>query len=228
MYAYTVRRLLLIIPALFVVSMLTFILTYLMPGDIIDAMQGQSVDIALNRPALELKLGLDRPIYVQYARWLGIVPSVDGSFSGVFQGNFGMSYWQRVPAVKLMASALPVSIELGLMALIISVLISLPIGVYSALRQDTWGDYIGRSFAIGCISIPYFWMGTMVVLFPALWWGYMPSIMLIPFTEDPIGNLQMFIVPAIILGMATSGASMRVTRTMMLEVLRQVYFRTAW
>jgi peptide/nickel transport system permease protein len=114
------------------------------------------------------------------------------------------------------------------MGLIIAQLIALPIGIYSALRQDTWGDYIARSFAILCIAVPGFWLATMVIVFPAIWWGYMSPIILIPFTEDPIGNLQMFIIPATVLGMAMAGATMRMTRTMMLEVLRQDYIRTAW
>ncbi|GAH68647.1 unnamed protein product, partial [marine sediment metagenome] len=115
-----------------------------------------------------------------------------------------------------------------ILALIVAQLIALPIGIYSALRQDTWGDYIGRSFAILCIAVPSFWVATMVIVFPSKWWGWSPPIMLIRFTEDPIGNLQMFIVPAIVLGMAMSGMTMRMTRTMMLEVLRQDYIRTAW
>ena len=120
------------------------------------------------------------------------------------------------------------TVELGLMAIIIGQLIALPIGIYSALRQDTWGDYIGRSLAILAISIPGFWLATKVIVIPSIWWGYMPSIYIIPFTEDPIGNLKMFIVPALLLGMSMSGATMRMTRTMMLEVLRQDYIRTAW
>ncbi|MBA7622245.1 Glutathione transport system permease protein GsiC [subsurface metagenome] len=114
------------------------------------------------------------------------------------------------------------------MGLIVAQLIALPVGIYSALRQDKWGDYVARSFAIGCISFPSFWLGTMIIVFPSIWWGYMPPILLIPFTEDPIGNLRMFIVPALLLGMAMSGMAMRMTRTMMLEVLRQDYIRTAW
>jgi peptide/nickel transport system permease protein len=114
------------------------------------------------------------------------------------------------------------------MGLVVAQLIALPIGIYSALRQDTLGDYISRSFAILCISIPNFWVATLIIVFPALWWGYMPSIMLIRFSESPIGNLGMFIIPAIVLGMGLSGMTMRMTRTMMLEVLRQDYIRSAW
>ena len=100
--------------------------------------------------------------------------------------------------------------------------------MFSALRQDTWGDYIARSFAIFCIAIPGFWLGTMMIVFPSIWWGWSPPIILIPFVEDPLGNLKMFLLPAIVLGMAMSGMTMRLTRTMMLEVLRQDYIRTAW
>jgi len=225
---YIIRRLLLVIPTLFLVSLITFIMVHLTPGDIIDAMRSKALDVELDRAAIEKALGLDAPLATQYGRWLGVVPQVDGNFSGVFQGDFGVSWWQSVPVVELIAPRWPVTLELGLMGLIIAQLIALPIGIYSALRQDKWGDYIGRSFAILCISIPGFWLGTLVIVFPSIWWGYMPPIMLIPFTEDPIGNLKMFIMPAIIVGMGMAGITMRMTRTMMLEVLRQDYIRTAW
>jgi peptide/nickel transport system permease protein len=114
------------------------------------------------------------------------------------------------------------------MGLIVGQLIALPIGILSALRQDTWADYLGRSFAILCIAVPGFWLGTMAIVFPAIWWGYFPPIMHVPFLEAPLRNIRMFIVPAVILGMAMSGGTMRMTRTMMLEVLRQDYIRTAW
>jgi len=227
--AYIIRRLLLVIPVLFLVSILLFILIHFIPGDVIQAMQAQSFSEGqVDRATLEKLLGLDAPIYVQYGRWLGVTPRVDGNFSGILQGNLGDSWWRKTPVVDLIALSWPVTIELGIIALIVSQLIALPIGIWSALRQDKWGDYVGRSFAILAISIPGFWLGTMIVVFPSIWWGYMPSIMLVHFTEDPIGNLRMFIIPAIVLGMAMSGTTMRMTRTMMLEVLRQDYIRTAW
>ncbi|MBA7639827.1 Dipeptide transport system permease protein DppB [subsurface metagenome] len=228
MRAYIIRRLLILIPTLLLVTLLIFFVVNLIPGDIIDAMQAQTPDVKLDRAALEPKLGLDKPLLVQYGRWVGVVPQADGSYSGIFQGDFGISWWQRVSVLKLVAIAWPVTLELGLMGLIVTQLIAFPVGIYSALRQDKWGDYIGRSFAILCISIPGFWLGTMVIVFPSIWWNYTPSLMLIRFTEDPIGNLKMFIVPAIIVGMAMAGTIMRMTRTMMLEVLRQDYIRTAW
>ena len=228
MRAYIIRRLLILIPTLLLVTLLIFFLVQLVPGDIIDAMQGATPDVKLDRAALERELGLDAPAIVQYGRWMGFAPQVDGSFSGVFQGDLGVSWWRAMPVVELLAKAWPVTLQLGLMGLIIAQLIALPIGIYSALRQDKWGDYIGRSFAILCISVPGFWVATLVIVFPAIWWNYMPPIMLIHFTEDPIGNLRMFIIPALVLGMAMSGMTMRMTRTMMLEVLRQDYIRTAW
>jgi len=122
----------------------------------------------------------------------------------------------------------PVTLELGLLGLIISLMISLPIGILSALRQDTWGDYIARSFAILCIAVPGFWLATLVIVLPSIWWGWSPPIAVVQITKDLMGNLKMFVIPAAILGFATAGIIMRLTRTMMLEVLRQDYVRTAW
>ena len=228
MRAYLFRRLLILIPTLFLVTLLIFFLIRLMPGDIVDRLQGQSIDVKLDRATIERKLGLDASAIIQYGRWMGLTPQVDGSFSGILQGDLGISWWQGTPVVQLLAARWMVTLELGILGLIIAQLIALPIGIYSALRQDTWGDYIGRSFAILCISVPYFWVGTLVIVFPSIWWNYMPPLMLIPFTEDIIGNLRMFIVPALVLAMALGGMIMRMTRTMVLVVLRQDYIRTAW
>jgi len=231
MRAYVIRRLLIMIPTMILVSLLVFFLVYLIPGDIIDFIQSSAIgkrSLEAERAVLERELGLDAPEIVQYGRWVGVVPQMDGSFSGVLQGNLGTSWWYRIPVAELLAHKWPVTLQLGLMGIIIAQLVALPIGIYSALRQDKWGDYIGRSFAILCISVPGFWLGTLIIVFPSIWWGYMPPVMLIHFTEDPIGNLIMFAVPAIVLGMALGGMTMRMTRTMMLEVLRQDYIRTAW
>ena len=152
-------------------------------------------------------------------RWVGNI---------ILHGDLGTSIWKSTPVSQEIMARIPVTIELGLLSLITALVISFPIGVYSAIRQDTGGDYIARSFAILCISVPAFWTGTMVMVFPPLWWGWSPPVILIPFTEDPLGNLQMFIVPAVIMGMLLSGVNMRMMRTMMLEVLRQDYIRTAW
>ncbi len=235
MRAYIIRRVLLMIPTLFIVSLIVFFMVRLIPGTIVDAMVAEQMRGGVggvmgtaDREALEHALGLDVPILTQYGRWIGVLPGVDGSISGLLQGDLGDSLWKGTPVLDEIATRWPVTLELGFLGLIVANLIALPIGIFSALRQDTWGDYISRSFAIFCIAVPGFWLGTMIIVFPSIWWGYMSPIMLIRFTEDPIGNLQMFIIPAIIMGMAMSGTTMRMTRTMMLEVLRQDYIRTAW
>ena len=120
------------------------------------------------------------------------------------------------------------TLELSLMSLIISVLIAIPVGVYSAIRQDTLGDYAGRTFAIAGLSIPNFWLATIIMVLPAIWWGWSPSVEYIPLVEDPLANIGQFLIPAIIMGTATAAGLMRMTRTMMLEVLRNDYIRTAW
>ncbi|GAI61136.1 unnamed protein product [marine sediment metagenome] len=233
MRAYIIRRVLLAIPTVFLISLIIFFVIRLIPGSAIDALIGQMLHhggsaIGIDRATLEHTMGLDVPIFTQYGRWVGFLPGEDGSFSGIFQGDWGKSLFTEIPVLEEILTRWPVTLELGLMGLIISQLIALPIGIYSAVRQDTWGDYIGRSFAILCIAVPGFWIATLVLVFPGIWWGYMPPITYVSFLEDPINNLRMLIVPAIILGMALSGATMRITRTMMLEVLRQDYIRTAW
>ena len=228
MRAYVIRRLLLVIPTVLVVSVVIFYLVDFLPGDIISAMRTADFGSTLDNSAIEEALGLDAPALTRYGRWLGVAAQADGEFSGILQGELGLSWWRRMPVRELLSTKWPVTLELGLLALAISQIMALPIGIYSALRQDTWGDYLGRTFAILCISVPGFWLGTMVMVLPAIWWGYMPPIMLVRFTEDPIANLRMFIIPATILAMAMGGMVMRMTRTMMLEVLRQDYIRTAW
>ncbi len=229
MRAYIVRRLLLMIPTVFLASLIIFFILRLIPGSIIDLMVLEMETAAeMDKAAIERELGLDVPVFTQFGRWWGVVPGADGSFSGILQGDLGDSMWKHTPVIREMLERWPVTIELGFLALMVAQLIALPVGIFSAIRQDTWGDYTARSFAIMCIAVPSFWLGTMIIVFPSLWWGYSPSIRLIPFVEDPIGNLKMFIVPAIVLGMVMSGTTMRMTRTMMLEVLRQDYIRTAW
>jgi len=169
--------------------------------------------------AMREKLGLDVPVHIQYGRWIGDI---------ILHGDLGKSMWTRRSATKMIMERLPVSLELGSLAIIIALFISIPIGVYSAVRQDTVGDYIGRSFAIACIALPSFWIGTMVMVYPSVWWGWTPSVEYIPIIENPGKNLIQFILPSFILGMVMSGQTMRMSRTMMLEVLRQDYIRTAW
>ena len=220
------------IPTAFLVSVMVFLLMHLVPGNTVDVMIAQLTEsgsqVEIDRAALERKFGLDAPLIVQYGRFLGVAPQMDGRISGVLQGDLGTSWRQRLAVTELLFKQMPVTIELGLMGLVIAQLIAIPIGVYSALRQDTWGDYVGRSFAILSISVPGFWLATLVIVYPSIWWGYMPSIWLIKFADDPMGNLKMFVVPAIVLALAMAGGTMRMTRTMTLEVIRNDYIRTAW
>jgi len=218
------------VPVIFITSVIIFFMMGLIPGDAVDAMLSVpgAVESGMDRAMIEQNLGLDASSIVLYGRWLGVVSQVDGTFSGILQGSLGISWWRDMEVLDLMAQRWPVTLELGLIGIVFSLVLAIPIGVYSAVRQDRAGDYIGRSVAILCISVPDFWLATLVIIYPAIWFGYMPPIMLIPFSEDPIGNLQMFIVPGMILGMSMSGLIMRMVRTMMLEVLRQDYVRTAW
>ncbi|MDE0445691.1 MAG: ABC transporter permease [Spirochaetaceae bacterium] len=235
MRAYIIRRLLLTFPTLFIVSFVIFVVIRFMPGDIVDAEISQMQEIGVSQASLEeargelmKKYGLDVPIHAQYGRWIGVYPQADGTVSGLLQGDFGTSFRRHTPVLRDIAIRWPVTLELGLIAFVIANLISLPIGVYSALRQDTVSDYLVRSFAIMCMAVPSFWLGTMIVVFPSLWWGYSPPIMYTRLIEDPLENLEMFFIPAVVLGLAMTGGTMRMTRTMMLEVLRQDYVRTAW
>ena len=154
---------------------------------------------------------------------------VSPALKGLLQGALGQSLWGANFSVEeKIIGRLPVTIQLGVMAIVIGLVIALPVGIYSAIRQDTAADYAGRSVAIIGLATPNFWLGTMVMLYPAIWWGWSPPIEMIPFTEDPLGNIGMFLIPSLILGTASAAATMRMTRTMMLEVLRQDYIRTAW
>ena len=237
MRAYIIRRLLLIIPTLFILSILVFLSVRFIPGDVIDLMLVRMQETSsghIDREALERYLGLDVPVHVQYGRWMGVLPTpgwITGEphFRGLLQGNLGRSLMRGAVRVEEeIRSRLPVTIELGFMAIVIGLIIALPVGIYSAMRQDTAADYVGRSIAIIGLATPNFWLGIMVMIFPAIWWGWSPPMEWIPVTEDPLGNLGVFIIPSLILGTAMSAATMRMTRTMMLEVLRQDYIRTAW
>ena len=220
MGTYIIRRLLLMIPTVFLVTVIVFMTIHFIPGDVIDFMSMQvTAQGSLDREAIEHSLGLDVPIPVQYVRWIGDM---------FLHGSLGESLPSFIPVTEKIFPRLPVTFELGLIATVISLIIALPLGTYSAIRQDSWGDYIGRGAAIIFVSVPGFWVATMVVLYPSIYWGWSPSLQLIPFTEDPWGNLGMFIIPGFILGLLSSGMIMRMTRTMMLEVLRQDYIRTAY
>ena len=224
MRAYIIRRLLLVIPTLFILSILVLLSVRFIPGDIVDVMLGRMEYRGtgageVDREALEHMLGLDVPVYVQYGRWIRDV---------LLHGTLGESLFGGFRVEERILGRLPVTIQLGVMSLVIGLVIALPVGIYSAIRQDTVADYLGRTIAIIGLSTPNFWLALMVIIFPAIWWGWSPPMKMIPFTQDPLGNLGMFIIPSLILGTAMAASTMRLTRTMMLEVLRQDYIRTAY
>ena len=223
MRAYIIRRLLLMIPTLLLVSILVFLLIRFIPGDVIDAMlltssiSGGTVE---TRAELERFLGLDVPAHVQYARWIGGI---------VLHGTLGKSLLgSAITIEEQILRRLPVTLELGLLAIAIGLIIALPVGIYSAIRRNTLADYAGRSLAIVGLATPNFWLGLLVIVFPAIWWNWTPPIRMIALADDLLGNLGVFIIPSLILGTYFAAATMRMTRTMMLEVLRQDYVRTAW
>ena len=221
MRAYIIRRLVLVLPTLLILSTIVFLTVRFIPGDAIDAMVSSSDYLALDldRETLMKQLGLDVPMHIQYAKWMRGM---------LLNGTFGDSLMGSWRVEEKIVGRLPVTIQLGVMAIVIGMIISLPVGVYSAVRQDTVSDYIGRTLAIIGLAAPNFWLGTLVMIFPAVWWGWSPPLEMIPFTKDPIGSLYGTLIPSLILGTGMAAGTMRLTRTMMLEVLRQDYIRTAW
>ena len=221
MQAYIIRRLLLIIPTLLILSGLVFLSVRFIPGDVIDALESRMDYLAepLDRPALERILGLDQPVHVQYVRWLGGI---------VLKGTLGKSLLGKDTVEAKIWTRVGPTFQLGVMALIIALVIALPVGVYSAIRQDTATDYAGRTVAVLGLATPNFWLAIMVIIYPALWWNWAPPILMVKFLDNPWKSLEVFLIPSIILGTALSAGTMRFTRTMMLEVLRQDYVRTAW
>jgi len=214
---YVLRRLLVASASLAIASLAVFSLPRLIPGDAVQLMLDERA-YGKDLEDLRAKLGLDQPIYLQYFEWLG----------RVVRGQLGESLWTRRPVIDELARRLPVSLELGLMALCFSISIALPVGIVAAVRQDSFADYVTRSLAILGLSVPGFWIATLAVLLPAIWWGWSPPIQFTEFSVDPWAHVSQFVLPAVILGVASAAAIMRLTRAMMLDVLRQDYVRTAW
>jgi peptide/nickel transport system permease protein len=218
MTQFLLRRLLAMVPTLLIASLIVFSIVRLSPGTVIDQVLAQA-DAASDqdRQRLEAMLGLDQPLIEQYYRWM----------IGVFQGDLGRSLWTNASVSEQVLERLPITLELGFLALFVSVSIAIPIGVYSAIRQNSAGDYIARSFSMIMLSIPSFWLGTLVMIFPSVWWRWSPELEFTSFFEDPLRNLAQMLPPAIILGLSLSAVTMRMTRTMMLEVLQHDFIRTA-
>lgn len=220
MQRYILRRLLLMIPTLIGVSFVVFLIVRAVPGDVVDLIAGDfgAADPA-TKEALRKEFGLEGNIVAQYIRWLG----------DIVQFDLGKSLISGRTVTSELQSRLPVTVQLGLMAIFFSLLIAVPIGIISAVRQDTWADYIGRSFAIGLLAAPGFWIAILLISMAGRYftWGVPPATY-VEFADDPIANLKLMFMPSLILGGGLSGSVMRFTRSTMLETLRQDYIRTAW
>lgn len=220
MQRYILRRLLLMIPTLIGVSFVVFLIVRAVPGDVVDLIAGDfgAADPA-TKEALRKEFGLEGNIVAQYVRWLG----------DIVQFDLGKSLISGRTVTSELQSRLPVTVQLGLMAIFFSLLIAVPIGIISAVRQDTWADYIGRSFAIGLLAAPGFWIAILLISMAGRYftWGVPPATY-VEFADDPIANLKLMFMPSLILGGGLSGSVMRFTRSTMLETLRQDYIRTAW
>jgi peptide/nickel transport system permease protein len=219
MHKYIIRRLFLAIPVLLLSSLIVFGLMRVMPGDALTALMAESGNVSERElQKLRKDLGLDLPYYEQYLIWLWQMVSL----------NPGYSIFTSEPIPVALKKSIPVTIELALLAMILGLVIAIPLGVLSATRQDKPSDYVGRLVAISGLSLPDFWLGTLVITFAAIWFGWIPPLGYASVWESPWTNLQQFLLPAAVLGFRLSAATMRMTRSTLLEVLREDYVRTAW
>lgn len=225
MYQYIVKRILLMIPTLFGAAVLVFVLMRMIPGDIC-ALKLAGTGSTFDPDSLRIcqqELGLDRPMFMQFVSWVG----------GFFVGDFGTSMWTNQPIVSEIALRFQVSLQIAVMATIVSIAISIPLGIVSAVKRNSWIDYCVRGFSIAGIAMPSFWLGILIIL--GLLMGsqalygepWMPPISYVPIWVDPAENLAMLIWPALATGYRYSAVATRMTRSAMLEVLREDYVRTA-
>jgi peptide/nickel transport system permease protein len=219
MYKYVVRRFLLAIPVLLLSSLIVFGLMRVMPGDALTALMGESGNVSQkDLQKLRKDLGLDRPYHEQYLIWLWQMVSL----------NPGYSIFTNEPISVALKKSIPVTLELATLAMILGLAIAVPVGVLSATRQDTASDYAGRMVAVSGLSLPDFWLGTLVITFAAIWFHWIPPLGYASVWDAPMKNLQQFLLPAAVLGFRLAAATMRMTRSTVLEVLREDYVRTAW
>jgi len=225
---YIVQRVLLTIPTIILVTILTFVgLRVALPADVIDLIIGEygRTDEGL-RKRLEEELGLSNSIPEQYAKWVGFA-WFWGDDRGVLQGNLGESLHSGRSVVSELKRRVPVSFELGVWGQATAIAISVPMGVWAALRQDKLPDYGLRTIAIMLNAVPGFWIAVLIITFGSIWFNWAPPIQFKYIYEDPIAHLKIMLLPALIIGLTPSGGLLRLVRTQMLEVLRQDYIRTA-
>jgi len=217
MRRYIVGRLLLMIPTLIGVAVLTFVIMRAVPGDIVALRYaGSSVPQEIIDQERHI-LGLDKPMWAQFVDWMTSISRFD----------LGQSLWTGHSVVEEVQVRVPLSIELAVLATLFAVALALPLGVVAAVRQDSWIDYAIRVFSIGGLAMPSFWIGIMMVLITLTLWGWAPPVVFTPLFDDPVANLAGLILPAVAVGYRYSAVSMRMTRSTVLEVLREDYVRTA-
>jgi peptide/nickel transport system permease protein len=217
MRRYVVGRLLLMIPTLIGVAILTFVIMRAVPGDIVALRYaGSSVPQDIIDQERHI-LGLDKPMWAQFVDWMTSISHLD----------LGQSLWTGHSVVDEVQVRMPLSIELAILATLFAVALAIPLGVVAAVKQDTWVDYAIRVFSIGGLAMPSFWIGIMMVLVTLTLWGWAPPVVFTPLFEDPVANLAGLILPAIAVGYRYSAVSMRMTRSTVLEALREDYVRTA-
>ena len=219
MQKYVLRRLALMIPTLVGLSIIVFIMVRIVPGDIVKLIAGEYGAVSPEtRDAILKDFGLADNIPIQYKNWA----------QQMMQGDLGTSLISGRSVTSELSSRLPVTFELGILSILVSAAVAIPIGIISAIRQNTLADYVGRSVAIGFLAAPNFWIAIMLITFASKYflWG-VPSTTYPPLLEDPIANLKFMAMPAILLGLGLAGSVMRYTRSAVLEVMRQDYVRTA-
>jgi peptide/nickel transport system permease protein len=200
------------------VSLLVFSMVRIIPGDIVDIMIGPELYVGAEyRAELRAKFGLDKPIYVQYLAWIG----------QILQGNFGSSLRNNEPVLGTIMRRLPLTAELALLSVALSAIVAIPLGVISAMRRNSPLDFLVRLLAMVGLSVPNFWLAAMLLLLMGVVFRWQPSLRLVSFFEDPITNLQQLAMPTVALSLASMAVVMRMTRSSMLEVLRQEYIQTA-
>jgi peptide/nickel transport system permease protein len=215
-WLYVARRLVVLVPTLLVVSILIFGLQQLLPGDPAMALAGEEHDPAAVA-AIRAKYHLDRPLVVQYGIWIG----------NVLRGDFGQSLRNRIPVAELLASKLPVTVELAVCSMLIALVIGVPAGILSAARKGRAIDVVANFVALSGLSVPHFWLGIMLILLFAVRLGWLPASGYVPPWEDVRSNLATILLPSLVLGTGVAGVMMRHTRSAMLETLGADYVRTA-
>ena len=221
MRTYLAKRLLLIVPTLLGAAALVFLIMRVIPGDvtllIFGGDQASQVD-PKQLAAMRHRLGLDQPLWVQFGSWLW----------GVLRFDFGTSLWTGRPVIEELLVRLPLSLELAVLATIVSVLLAIPFGMLAAVRQDSWVDYVIRVVSIGGLAIPSFWVGILIILLLVIFFGWGPPLEFTPPWINPWANFQQMIWPVLTVGYRYAAVTTRMTRSTVLEVMREDYIRTAW